>query len=112
MLSMRSLLCKSSENHYILYFTAKTNLESLHYGLLAVENSGSPCLAREPTHCPGANAGTRPSRETIPLVGEGQGAGMVHLLWRDVEGVVLGDFEGEVGIKGLIWYKINRPFHF
>lgn len=87
MLSMRSLLCKSSENHYILYFTAKKYLESSGFGHLAVENPQSPCLARDPTSCPAATAGAWPFGETILLTDEGQDAGMVHSLWRGVERV-------------------------
>jgi len=38
MLSMRSLLCMSRGNHYILYFTAREYLKSRHFKETAVEN--------------------------------------------------------------------------
>jgi len=107
MLSMRSLLCKSSENHYILYFTAKMNLESSGCGHLAVENSASLSLAWETILRASGKHRTRPSRETIPLAGKGQGAIMVHSLWRGVEGVDKRSFCDRSKRAGQLPYRAN-----
>ncbi len=77
----------SSENHYILYFTREKYLKSSGFGQFAVENSRWPYSMRERAIYAHPSLRSEPSSETMPQPREGQGAAMVHLLWRDVEGV-------------------------
>jgi hypothetical protein len=77
----------SSGNHYILYFTRREYLKSSGFGQFAVENSRRPYSMRERAIYAQPSLRSGPSPETMPLPGRGQGAAMVHLLWRGVEGV-------------------------
>src|SRR5277367_6178342 len=84
---MRSLLCVSRGNHYILYFTSDEYLKSSHFREMAVGNSPGPYPARGRGIHAALILDGRPSPEPMPPTVGGKGAAIVHSLWTGVEAV-------------------------
>lgn len=99
MLSMRSLLCKSSGNHYILYFIVEKVSEEFPFRGNGCGEFAAALSGAESGVLPRDSGTAQALSETMPGMIPGQDAGMVQSLWRGVEGVDKAGFALGLGLR-------------